>query len=255
MYNKSVDKFIIDDNDVKFLEKWVTENLTDEMIANEEVVVPFSEIVIVLKTNLDDYRKSVEDDSLIEEMKRIAKVSNTTVKEVRKGVLRQLDKSDVEQHIYFHNGNFESYLYYVASKELQSMWNLSEDDILNRDSQDAHMQNKAQMIRTFMQLVLYINSTNNVETEEKIEKVGKKIKNSGKKSKNKNVVRFTKIVKRTHKIIKNPSVLESKIEYERHAESWNVRGHWRKYKSGKKIWIKPHIKGTGQNIEGKNYTL
>lgn len=32
-------------------------------------------------------------------------------------------------------------------------------------------------------------------------------------------------------------------KYERHTEHWGVRGHWRTYKSGKKIWIEPGTRG------------
>lgn len=34
--------------------------------------------------------------------------------------------------------------------------------------------------------------------------------------------------------------------YERHTESWCVRGHYRHYKSGKVAFIPPHIKGAGK---------
>lgn len=35
-------------------------------------------------------------------------------------------------------------------------------------------------------------------------------------------------------------------KYERHCEAWGVRGHWRHYKSGKVVFIKPHTKGSGR---------
>lgn len=34
--------------------------------------------------------------------------------------------------------------------------------------------------------------------------------------------------------------------YERHCEAWGVRGHYRHYKSGKVVYVRPHIKGTGR---------
>lgn len=44
-------------------------------------------------------------------------------------------------------------------------------------------------------------------------------------------------------------------KYERHMESWTVRGHWRYYKNtGKKVWINGYIKGNG-NVEGKVYKI
>lgn len=44
-------------------------------------------------------------------------------------------------------------------------------------------------------------------------------------------------------------------KYERHMESWTVRGHWRYYKNtGKKVWINSYIKGRG-NVKGKVYKI
>jgi hypothetical protein len=51
------------------------------------------------------------------------------------------------------------------------------------------------------------------------------------------------------------SVKRDKNLYERHAEKWNVRGHWRHLKSGKKVWINPHVKGEGKEITPKEYKL
>lgn len=34
-------------------------------------------------------------------------------------------------------------------------------------------------------------------------------------------------------------------DYHRHCEAWGVRGHYRHYKNGKVVYIKPHIKGSG----------
>jgi len=49
---------------------------------------------------------------------------------------------------------------------------------------------------------------------------------------------------------------EDKRDYNRQAESWQVRGHFRRYKSGKEVWIQPQVRGKkdGQ-VEPKTYTL
>lgn len=41
--------------------------------------------------------------------------------------------------------------------------------------------------------------------------------------------------------------------YQRHIEGWEVRGHYRTLKSGKKVWIKPSVRGNKKNIENKTY--
>lgn len=48
---------------------------------------------------------------------------------------------------------------------------------------------------------------------------------------------------------------EEKKHYERQIAGWTVRGHWRTYQSGKKVWIKPQIRGDKHNIQGKVYEL
>lgn len=49
---------------------------------------------------------------------------------------------------------------------------------------------------------------------------------------------------------------EDKRTYERHTESWTVRGHWRNYRNGKKVWIKPHINGVNkESVKSKSYQL
>lgn len=45
--------------------------------------------------------------------------------------------------------------------------------------------------------------------------------------------------------INNSLFDDKKKEYERHIESWTVRGHYRKTKTGEKIWVKDHVRGEG----------
>ena len=43
-------------------------------------------------------------------------------------------------------------------------------------------------------------------------------------------------------------------EFTRHCEAWNVRGHYRQYKTGKTIFIKPYTKGKGR-LNQKQYIV
>jgi len=91
------------------------------------------------------------------------------------------------------------------------------------------------------------------ETRTHTKKVqSKKDKRAGKKAKVKlikqNIIRIN-----TDHI--EPPTEEEKREYERHIAGWTVRGHWREYKSGKKIWIKPQIRGDKEQMEGKIYEI
>ncbi|MHB8034887.1 hypothetical protein CF069_13300 [Clostridium botulinum] len=48
---------------------------------------------------------------------------------------------------------------------------------------------------------------------------------------------------------------EERNHYDRHTFGWTVRGHWREYQSGKKVWIKPQIRGDKSRVEGKIYEI
>lgn len=72
-------------------------------------------------------------------------------------------------------------------------------------------------------------------------------KNSG-KSKKKRSGGKTYIYKKTYRILDVESKLE-KREYNRIRENWGVRGHWRQYKSGKKVWIDEHIRGNKEEAQ------
>lgn len=73
------------------------------------------------------------------------------------------------------------------------------------------------------------------ETENKTPQVSHK-----KKGKNK---KYKKVTYISHKAITiHKSNSRSNGSYERHTSSWPQRGHWRTYKSGKRIWIKEQIK-------------
>lgn len=41
--------------------------------------------------------------------------------------------------------------------------------------------------------------------------------------------------------------IETTVHYEMQCPCWGVVGHWREYKSGKRIWIKPYKKGKQRN--------
>lgn len=51
------------------------------------------------------------------------------------------------------------------------------------------------------------------------------------------------------------SIKMDKRRYERKTEGWNVAGHWRTLKSGKRTWIPSYSKGDKRNIVPKEYKL
>lgn len=88
----------------------------------------------------------------------------------------------------------------------------------------------------------------------------KKKSNSNKKVKTVRNIKITKeVVKRTNRNNTNSNNTEQKREYNRQIKSWNVRGYYRTYKSGKKVWIDPQVrkaKNGSSKVKGiKNYIV
>lgn len=46
---------------------------------------------------------------------------------------------------------------------------------------------------------------------------------------------------------------QPKRKYEKHTESFGVRGHYRRYKSGKTVWVRPYTKGEPSKRNDKEY--
>lgn len=72
---------------------------------------------------------------------------------------------------------------------------------------------------------------------------------NNKKKKNKITTKKVKTIKNiniTDTVIKkinlNSNTNSEKREYNRQIQSWTVRGYWRNYKSGKKVWIEPQTR-------------
>lgn len=100
------------------------------------------------------------------------------------------------------------------------------------------------LIHLILSTLEYINSPRHevVITEKREVKKSKNGKKKGKKGKK------TYIYKKVYKIL-DVKPNEEKRKYTRIVESWRVRGHWRQYKSGKKVWIEEHTKGKKEEAQ------
>lgn len=78
-----------------------------------------------------------------------------------------------------------------------------------------------------------------------------------KKAERHNKYNPNKVIKLTRKVyrLNNPTFKAiTKKHYTRIAQAWSVRGHFRNYKSGLKVWVKPHNKGNGA-LQYKTYKV
>lgn len=101
-------------------------------------------------------------------------------------------------------------------------------------------------------VIEYLNSPSQVIAKREVKEP---VTNKGSKSKkSKNKSKKTYIYKCYYSIDKIDTA--SKRSYERHTESWTSRGHWRTYKSGKRVWIKEQVRGRGKNkVQTKEYKI
>ena len=97
------------------------------------------------------------------------------------------------------------------------------------------------MLNELIFRIIYImqNESEKISNHRSI-KVEQKKKKKQKNKKHKNCVYIN-----SNKYIINRDVIEDIIKkgrsYNAKTDMWTVRGHWREYKSGKRIWIKEHI--------------
>ena len=109
----------------------------------------------------------------------------------------------------------------------------------------------AKCVRKFRALMLfaayYREEVERTRVVSRIEKPGKNRKNGKRGNKRMLTVRRYTI---------GSEVLgELPRKYERHTESWGVRGHYRTYKSGKTVWVRPYTKGEKVGRSDREYYL
>jgi hypothetical protein len=127
--------------------------------------------------------------------------------------------------------------------EVKNRW----DRFLKRDD----LENNIKItVLTVLDIFQYMNHyRENVVITEETKRVRKKPKHTRTKNKKSNVVPL----KSKKYTFANTNKGEREYKYNRHKEVWSVKGHWRHYKDGHKVWIKPHRRGIGEVEEGKIY--
>ena len=107
----------------------------------------------------------------------------------------------------------------------------------------------AKCVRKFRALMLfaayYREEVERTRVVERSVKPGKK-RSSGKRG-NKRMLTVRKYT------IGSEVLSELPRRYERHTDSWGVRGHYRTYKSGKTVWVKAYTKGNAEKRNDKEY--
>lgn len=81
--------------------------------------------------------------------------------------------------------------------------------------------------------------------------LGTKIRKNGKRS-NKRMLTVRKYTVGEELLGELP---QPKRKYEKHTESFGVRGHYRTLRSGKVVWVRPFVKGQRENVIDRDYIV
>lgn len=112
----------------------------------------------------------------------------------------------------------------------------------------------AKCVRKFRSLMLfatyYHEEVQRTKVVSRIEKPGKK-RSSGKRS-NRRMLTVRKYMIGEEVLSELP---QPKRKYEKHTESFGVRGHYRTLRSGKTVWVRPYTKGENSGRSDREYYL
>jgi hypothetical protein len=219
------------DEDTHILQKWYGDNLNYIRNNIDKIKEPFNKVIIIYMSNMI-YKNNDIYTSLFYDKK---------------------DKLNL-QYIYGLSLDFEN------NKESMLYSKPIDCKILGQENYNIEQINKFNEFASsdiLVMVAIYSYMALNEEyvirktktTTKKMQ--SKKDKRAGKKPK-------VKLLKQTIIRLNTASIEfteEEKRDYERHIAGWTVRGFWRNYKDGKRVWIKPHVKGDKNNITGKTYEI
>lgn len=256
MININVSQIILNEINKSNMKKNVTEiDLTH---------VPFSKFKVTIQ-NITDYNTILETVKN-ENLKRYGNIDIFECMTQASKLMKEFKNKDhivnfdiTEKELFIYNNDYEiripnvKILNMVNNKIVSDIKILAEDLIDEINSMPNEFEKRRfandlciATLSILLGVITIFNDRKNnyiyTETENKIPQVSYKKKSKNKKSKN-----VTYINHKTITIHKSES--RSNRSYERHTDSWVQRGHWRNYKSGKRVWIKERVK----NAKNKSY--
>lgn len=216
--------------------------------------------------SLDKIRLSHDDIDLLFEWRDNHKDYVREFKPVlNKGVI---EISDTIKEIFHDDGKVVVYEMYSRIKgEFVKTYTLAWDKetkigkriySLLKDDVNEHEYNES-IISTHASLMAYMeyygDKKEYVDVKRSTVQVSSKYKKS-KSVKNKKSKKSVKIKRKVYniKVDKNATIVDKRM-YKRHMDKWTQKGHWRTYKSGKRVWIKPMVKGKGKDVTPKEYKM
>jgi hypothetical protein len=215
-----LDRILLSDDDVKRILEWDRENHHKF----NSIDFPLTEGLLLVKKYADFFQKEITSALYF-------KISSDVIhfRLYEWDSKEELASFDLDENFYKNQKLSNVKIYFKDSTEDELYMDFKYQFLL--------------LLATFQ----YMNHHEHVVREQKIRKtISKRPKAKSNSSKNR-VVKITSV-----QYSFDYSNEGAKRAYQRHTESWKVRGHWRHYKNGKSVWIEPYTKGKGE-IEPKTY--
>jgi endonuclease I len=231
MFEK-LDRIVLNEKDIKEISYFCYKNKGKF----DSVDFPMREGLLIQRQYVDEYRGLKIDDTL--EQVNYFKIADD-------GVFFKMFESESDMH--------EVVSFFATVNEERNKLEYTNVKMRLKDAPKEEVKRSMDaMVLILFDTFQYMNHSPQIVKEIKETKIVSK-KQKSKKSSKSNKTRQVKI--NTTKYVFDHSE-EHRRSYEITAESWNVRGHWRYYKkTGKSVWIKPYVKGIGENIEPKEYKI
>lgn len=222
---EKVDKIILTTKDIDKVNKWLSEQSLDS------INLPLTEAFVIIK-DLSGY-------GIVADMGNYfyldEKTGDITLKIFDMKDMFMLVSATIDEQ-FFQNGTIK----------INSRFHNYTDEMAQNSAKAT--------IRLVLDVFQYMtHRTEHVVLKEETKQYKKSSKN--KKKSNNNKSRYVKIKTSRYTLDFEKEVNTDPRGYERHTDAWTVRGHWRYYKkSGKRVWIKGHVRGQGET-EGKIYKV
>lgn len=237
MFEK-LDKIIVTEKDYEKIHEWNLERIKNVENDNDDSLVgfPMEEGVLIL----EQFVKSVKG---IEVNQLMRQATYFKVNEGEGNFTINMSLYDMQDWSILLS-------FIVVASDNEINFDIVENNVKGVTKQDVDNSMKQSVLLLTDTFRYMVNVPQEVIEKDEIRNVSKKTKSTKKKKNNNKIVKIvTKKYVFTHS---NKDYVKN--NYERHKESWSVRGHWRFYKkTGKKVWVKPHVKGNIEEVEGKTY--
>lgn len=238
---------------------------------NVQLVMPFDEVTV--QTNYTQPQLTKEQRKIEVEKDvafRMAADPSLDIKAERASAERLYNVTNYYESLTYRNGVFsavstvtgtleqildDTFTWHKESFHRGNLYDRLLGTKSNTEFVSRHERQQNKILRFFL-LMFYMTETKRVEVTEHTSVTHKKAKkpSKGKKAKTQ-VVRIKNTVYVPVFEPQDKRNVDTR-PFTRHIESWRVRGHWRTYKNGKKIWIKPQVRGVVESTpQDKEYTL